>query len=455
MTGKIQTVILLTFVALTSVAYATPKKLPVSYTITSPLVASDDRWQVTVYQSEELAIARHHMKKTSVTIEDLLSSGARMYIAGEPTNGMLGKYQNVGRSAWQVRTLRSVKENEQYENKRFDEIKWSVKNLNINMKRGSDDQTVASLDAEHYIVTISYDYFKDDTEDDDKGETKTITATRHFWFHKNLPFSPVQLLPLHTTNYTFANMAPERIHEAIYKELRKDLEGKGMLVQTRLESAGKTHTITIQDIKETKQLDLTPVLSMPVLDEANVQAVQGPLFMAKMLNDSKPPKGNAQLTLTEGGKEISSHAGYKVSGMNDFVIAMPFKTKEGQEGMLLLMRPYHGMPEAGSYKTTGLVSKEELKKLAKNKLIDRARHFQVIGVLEFKEQLTVFTEGTGGEITLKKIANNTIDGSFSIKANFKNLTGERNSGNRHIKGNFHATQGMAGYFRSPTSMLLR
>jgi len=438
-------------------------ELPVSYQIPSPLIASDEEWVVSVYQDADLTIGRQHRTDKESFIRQAQQgnpnwTGAYTYLTSDRTDGDLAKYQRLGRPIWDIRTAEPIQEGKWYRNRNFDEIKFSVKNLSVNLERGSEDRKIQGLQAKHYICRVTYDFTKIDEDRGDHTE-KEVQSRRDFWFAPSMPFSRVQMIPLIENNHDFVNYAEPRIQEGIYAQLRSKFEQLGMLMKTRLQYGGDPLELGIESLNpHSEPIDTSGITAIPAIPESQVSLAMGPLFLAEMLHGSVPEGGNATLQF-EGDQwnpalDIDAGAGFRVMGNGDFSIAATFQTEEGVKGIFALLRPIHGRPETGTYGVTRKWTGDQLKALDQDELRDYAEDFQIFALVDRGESLKVYTQAMGGSVELTESSESQLKGRFDLDMETLTIVGKGEDQTQKLKGEFQAVKGLKGRLRSRVGRLI-
>lgn len=447
---------------LAGLAEAASPELPVSYRINSPLVVSDESWVVSVYQKGDLAAARQHRADQPGLAEQAAAGEvdwgrAYTYIAGEATGGRLAKHQSLGMDIWQVAERAALEPGVLYRQESRGDLRWSVENLELSFEPGGEAARVAGLRARHYVLEVSYDFRR--VEDGEGGEKRErVRSRRDFWFAPALPFSPVQLLPLHIHGSTFVNFAPARVQRTILARLENRMRELGMLVRTRLELGGEQYDLEVSRLESAPCLALAGLRSMPVIPKSKVAAVQGPLFLAEMLQGSLPGGGEARLSFARGeGQpplEVSGAAGYALMDSGDLVIASVFGGGGGPEGMLLLLRPHHGLAQAGRHPAARRKPREQLRRLSAAELKEYAKGFQAFALLRDAEGLTAYTGALEGRVNIEAGGEKRLQGSCELTMESLTVVGEGPSGAQKVAASFQAPPGLEVRLQSPASRLL-
>jgi len=86
-----------------------------------------------------------------------------------------------------------------------------------------------------------------------------------------------------------------------------------------------------------------------------------------------------------------------------------------------------------------------------SELKERARDFQVMGVVREPGEPTVLTEAKSGAVTLTASTDDAVEGRVDLE-----VRGLRGGETRtlHVAGSFEAPDGLPGYFRHPIGRLL-
>jgi hypothetical protein len=434
------------FPAITSAA----PELPITYTINSPLVPADEPYDVRVYQSEDMTVARQgradredFYRKATTGKADWSMPGT--WIVGDKTGGRMAKMQNLGRTVYVTRELASLEEGKTYRHDTHDEIEWQISDLDIAFERGAQDKLVAGLAAKHFVVSVAYTYQQIDHSDGDK-KTENVAVERHLWFAEALPFSPVQLLPLQLTNNTFADFAPERIHEGIYARLEDQLSAHGMLVRTQLTLSGMTQTLEVANLESVQSLDLTTLTGFPIVPEAQSGEVIGALFLSRMLQGNLPEGGDVQLTLNgpdSGKKEKGAgESAFTVSDDGDLGVAATFTLDKRDEGLMLIMRPWHGLPGEGKHSVVERRSSDQVRAMSKSELKDYAKHMQVFALIDGEDRLIALSSAKSGHINLSRATAESLKGKFKLRMRSVNVGEDGSVGEQSMKGSFEAVSGL-------------
>lgn len=450
-------------VALATVAGATaaaPDSLPVRYSLSSPLYGSGDL-VVRLHQTQSLTYARV-MAADGGDLHERVQAGElnlaanNSYIAGDRTGGRLGKFQNMGRPVYQISDGAGLETGKRYPDPDSDGVEWRVSDLDVSLQRGNGDRTVAGLEAQHYVLRVSYRHERFEPGSDDP-RTERIESRRDFWFARSLPFSPAQLLPLQLANSRFVTYGPDRIQDGIYARVADRMRAAGMLVRTALDHRGKAVTVTVEDLAGAPALDLAALNDAPLVPESVADAAIGPLFMSRMMADRMPEGGQGSLTFsrTDGGDplDVTGRSAYTVADSGDTAIVQTFRTEDGARGMFMLMRPHLGKPSAGTYGTAERLHRAALEAMPTDRLRARANDFQALGVLEDERGLTVFTSAVDGEVVLMPGEGEGLTGRLSLT--MESLSAfDGTIGQQQVVGSFESVPGLEMRMRSPTSRLL-
>jgi hypothetical protein len=442
-----------------------PPTLPVAYTLNTPLYGADEL-VIRVHQTEQVTLGRV-MAGDQPDFEEQAEAGgfrpgvANTYIAGDLTAQRMAKYQSLGRSTFEVRDAVGIEPGKRYPHPDHEGVEWQVDDLTVSMERGDSDTTVAGLEAAHYIVDVAYTYQRFDGDDGDETR-RQVAARREFWFAEALPFSPVQLLPLELGNSTFAPLAPERIQRAIYGRLAERMRAAGMLVRTRFERRGDPVVVAVQDLRAAAELDLSALDSIPMIPSSVADAAMGPLFLSRMIGDRMPDGGSARIAFQgaeaeTASRNVSGRSAFTVADSGDAVIVLSFDTDDGARGMLMLMRPYGGRPETGSYRTAGRLSKTALDGMTTEAVRERAQRFQALGLIEDAQQgrLTIYTSAQAGQVVLIGAGDDGLTGKFSLTLQALDAFGGGSLSEHRVTGSFDSVPGLEMRMRSPTSRRLQ
>ena len=355
------------------------------------------------------------------------------FVVAPETGGRLAKYQNIGTEVLEARELDELEEGKTYVFSAHD-TPWRVTDLEASLAR------------------VSYTKVTHPGTDDEEREQ--IEARRDFWFNPERPFSPLQTLPLQLENSLFVNYEYDRIQEALFGRLEDGMQEAGMLVRMQMSVREEPRVYEIQSIGPARELDLAVLDEVMIVPESQADAIAGPMFLSEMIQDAMDEQGAARLAFvrdnTRRPLEAEGSAGFKLMPNGDFAVATVFDDGETR-GMLLLLRPYHGLPEPGSHPTAPQRGTDELKKLSAEDLKEYAKGFQAMGVLQQGKQFTVLTEATGGSVAVDQAGEEAVTGTLDL--HMKGLKGGRLH-DYHVSARFEAPQGMPGQFRHPVGTLI-
>lgn len=454
-------------------AAAAPASLPVLYEINAPFYYQEPH-TVTVHQTDELSIGVANPSDTSPFRES--KEGAKTlkyadvpYAAGPRTGGQVAKGQRLNRWYFRINDSESLEVGKHY-TRMYDppgprtepyKREWWVENLSVDWSRGAADAEVAGLKAKHYTLRVAYDYHRINHDDGEKIEEK-VESQRDFWFTERFPFSPLQMLPLQIGNdqrfVCFCSQGGERVNQAVYSRLQDELRDSGMLVRTRLVANQGTTTVEVSDIRTAPELDMTHYAQWPAIPASQDRAAAGALFLAKMLSDAPPGKGRAEVAFDTGSDAplaIQADSSYfKLNEVGDLAIATVFNEGEGPEGMLMLMRPHHGVPEPGTFDSGAQVSTEVLKAMPTEALKAQAERYQALAVVEQGDALTIYASTDEGRVTIDEASDQSVSGSFELTMDAVNTFGDGSVQKRTVTGQFEAVTGLKARVRSPTAQLL-
>jgi hypothetical protein len=312
-------------------------------------------------------------------------------------------------------------------------------------------------------MTLSYDYHRIDHDDGERLD-ETVESKRDFWFAEALPFSPLQMVPLRVINdyryLCYCSPAGGRINDVVDARLEDELRDAGMLLRTRRYSDGEPgDVVEISGLRSAAGMQLDPYRQLPVIPASRETPAVGALLLQEMLADA-PAEGAGTADVSFGASPggpapaFSGVSWFRVNPAGDFAIANVLTTDSGAEGLLLLMRPYHGLPQAGSYSTRAQPERKELESLELEALKERARYFQVVGLVEDGEELTIYT-GTGeGEIMITNSAEERIEGEFSLAMDAIDTFGSGEVECAVVTGQFGANDGLKARMRSVLGRLI-
>ena len=443
----------------TAPVFATPSSLPVAYTMNAPFVFGGGQSVVTVYQGKDIAVAQRHTGSEPDFFQLAAKghvnwAGGRIYIDGARTDGRLAHARKMaGRLFVVPHSKESFQEGKRYPNPDFDNLAWSAKHLSVSFRRGSDDTTVAGLEAHQYIARISYDFTRFDS---DSGEKKHrhVRVRREFWFAPALSFSPLQLLPLSMAHRAFTDGDPQKLADAVYARLKGKMQAQGMLVRARLGSGTDAIVIQVADLLKAPALDAGSLEHAPVVPSARMGDAEMPLFMYGMLQKRGPRAGSFTATLNKG-RSMSGQAGFTLSSTNDLVLAATFTGDNGAKGMLVLLRPCHGLPSPGRYAMAPVRKTSALRAMSQKQLQAYARKYQVFVVVQAADGLTVLKSAGSGHVTISKAGDKHLAGRFRLSARPVVTPVAGSGGKQRISGKFDAAGGLDLPLRSKTARLLR
>lgn len=448
--------------------------LPLLYSFNSPLYDSDE-WTVTVYQTDDFSVAVHTPADVSAVAERegeaaTLQGRGPAYAAGERTGHLLAKGQRLNRRYFRIEERQTLEQGRHYtENvdppdprKSSYQREWWIENLSVDWKRGPDDGEIAGLSANHYVLTLSYDYHRVDHDDGERTDEK-VQSTREFWFAEALPFSPLQMLPLRVINdyryVCYCDFGGRIVNDVVDARLEDELRDAGMLLRTRFESGGELITIEASNLRSDADIQLDRYRQWPVIPSSRETPAVGALMLHDMLaNAPADGAGTADVGLAatpEGPVQaLSGTSWFRVNPAGDFAVANILATGDGAEGMLLLMRPYYGRPDTGTYSTRPQPEQAELEALDLEALRERAGYFQAVGLVERGDELTIYT-GTGeGEIVITSSSDERIQGEFSLEMDAIDTFGNGKVERAVVTGRFHANDGLRARMRSALGRLI-
>lgn len=439
---------------------APPTGLPLTYSYDTAMEISGAPQVLQVHHGRELSVAKLHPEGESGFYADgdapFPWAEPYTWVSGAITDGRLARYQNVGRKILQVRELAPLKPGVVQAPSSRRDAPWAIEDLEVTMQPGDRDMTVAGVEASHYVVAVSYD--KIIAPGTDAEKTRPVAGTRHFWFDADRPFSPLQTLPLQMNDSLFVTYEDPVIQDGIFLSLRDRMTELGMLV--RMEMAGrdgKTHAFAIDRIEQAAPLNLAALDGVPVFTDSQADAIAGPMFMSEMIHDALDEQGEARITIPSADGETleaTGSAGFNAMESGDFAVAMTFaegNEADGTRGMLLLLRPYHGQPEAGRHATTGNLGRAALDAMSAEEIEAHAHDFQALGVIRDGGAFLVLTEATGGEVILDRSDADGVSGEYRLEMTVM-ANGE--TGRREIRGTFEAPPGDVGRFNHPAGRLI-
>lgn len=458
----------------TPLAGAAPESMPILYDINAPFYYQEPH-TVTVHQTSDLSVGVANPAGVS-PFRDAENGGKTLkyagvpYAAGPRTGHQLAKGQRLHRWYFRINESEPLQAGKHY-SRMYDppdprdkpyKREWWVENLSVDWARGDEDGEVAGLAAKHYTLKVSYDYHRIDHDDGDRIEEQ-VDARRDFWFAERFPFSPLQMLPLQIGNdqrfVCFCSQAGTRVNEAVYTRLKDELRNAGMLVRTRLDAGEGPVTVEVSDIRAAPaKLDMTQYAQWPAIPESQDRAAVGALFLSRMLGDTPSGEGGAKIRFngdSDAPLEIAAKASrFKVNEVGDLAIASVFGGDGGPEGMLMLMRPYHGAPEKGRFDTGAQAGTKALKTLSTEALKDQARRYQALAVVEQGNALTIYASTETGSVTIKEATDGQVSGTFDLTMEAVNAFGDGSVQVRTVSGEFDAVAGLDARVRSPTAQLL-
>ena len=447
--------------ALCSAAMASPPSdLPLTYSYNTDMEFGEARQVLQVHHGKAMSVAKLHPEGEPgfYAEPDAPFAWAEPYtwITGTATNDRLARYQNVGREILQVRELAPLEPGVVQEPASRRDAPWAIENLEVTMQPGERDMTVAGVEASHYVVEVSYD--KIINPDTDGEKNRPVAGTRHFWFDAERPFSPLQLLPLQVSDSLFVTYENPAIQNGIFLSLRDRMKELGMLVRMELAGRdGKTHAFAVDRIERAGSLNLAALDAVPVFTDSQAEAIAGPMFMSEMIRDSLDEQGQARIDFARGNGEpiaVDGSAGFAAMDSGDFAVAMTFAEGDadnGTRGMLLLLRPYHGQPEAGRHDTSRNLDRAALEAMSAEAIETHARDFQALGVMRYRDGFLVLTEAVDGEVTLERSDAGGVTGEYRLE-----MTVVANGENhiREVRGSFDAPPGDIGRFNHPAGRLI-
>ncbi len=339
---------------------------------------------------------------------------------------------------------------------------WSAAAIEAELERGAADRTVAGLQAHHYVLTVTYDF----TTYDETGEAAQTEPREHvqdLWLAPELPYSPLQLYPGLSYGYALSGSGKPMIDKAVLAAIKPRLAELGGVVRTQQPEPrdwGGVEGPVVLEISEPQPaapLDLAQIEDAPVVRERLLNAVVGPLFMAEMLQDGAAISADGEaalsvadpldLTLGEG------RSAWRVTGADDFALAITARAPDGPErGLLVLMRPINGVPEAGEH---GVAPRgpgsQSLEAMSAEALAERASKFQAFGTLETASARYVLTGFEAGSVTITS-GDARVAGSVQARLQAVRVDTGRLAEPIALEARFDAVEGLEDFsFRSPES----
>ena len=463
----------LTLMLAATLASAAPASLPILYEINAPFYYQQPH-AVTVHQTAGLSVGVANPADASPFRET--EDGAKTltyadvpYAVGPRTGGRLAKGQRLNRWYFRISESEPLEVGKHY-SRMYDppsprdepyKREWWVENLTVDWARGDEDAKLAGLQAKHYTLRVAYDYHRINHDDGEKIEER-IVSRRDFWFAERFPFSPLQMLPLQIGNdqrfVCFCSQGGDRVNQAVHNRLQDELHSAGMLVRTRLESNQGEATVEVSAIRAAPTLDMNRYAQWPAIPESQDRAAAGALFLAKALGDAPPGQGSADIefnTDSDAPLAITADSSYfKVNEMGDLAIASVFNAGDGAQGMLLLMRPHHGAPKAGTFDSGAQVSTDALKAMSTEALKAQAERYQALAVVEQRDTLTIYASTDAGSVTIDKAGGESVSGSFKLAMEAVDTFGDGSVQQRTVSGRFEAVTGLKARMRSPIAQLL-
>ncbi|MEQ8515266.1 MAG: hypothetical protein RIC38_06655 [Chromatocurvus sp.] len=449
-------------------------ELPVLYHFNSPLYDSGE-WTVSVYQTGDFSVAVHTPADVSAVVQGegkaaMLQSQGPAYAAGERTGHMLAKGQRLNRHYFRIEERQPLETG-----KRYSEMvdpagprgspyqrEWWIEDLSLNWERGDGDREINGLSTKHYVLTLSYDYHRVDHDDGERFD-RNVESRREFWFADALPFSPLQMLPLRIINdyryVCFCSPGGRRVNDFVDARLEDRLRSAGMLVRTRFEEGDETVTIEASGMRSEPALQLGRYRQWPVIPASRETPAVAALMLHEVLADA-PAEGAGQAEVRLGSAQgdaaldLSGTSWFRVNPQGDFAVANIVATDDGAKGMLLLMRPYYGRPDPGSYSTRAQPEQEELEALDLESLKEQASHFQVVGLLERDDELIIYASTGEGDISITGSDGEHIEGEFSLGMDAIDTFGNGSIEQVVVEGQFGANEGLRARMRSRLGRLI-
>lgn len=451
-----------------------PPDLPVVYTMTTPFEYYGEDVVTVRQNAEHLSVAHRHGGDSpsplqpgsdadlNLTVDDFLFAGPR-------TDGRAARYDAI---LLAIQDLDAFEEGTRYvADERYDpdehagEESWSASGLEAGLHRGEDDRDVAGYGADHYTLDVGYTL----TRYDGQGEIASEDAVSHsqdMWFLPELPYSPVQLLAGRVGGRALSGSGRAMLDQAVQARIEPLMREIGAVA--RIEMAydenmyGPEAGPVVIEMRDLAAADAEyapeSITSLPVVAEAEAEAVIGTLFIAEMLQGGEgvPEEGDASLAF-DGPAELSfdGRAGWKETGTGDFALALSSGAAEGERGLVVIMRPANGVPEPGAYGVAGRMGRDELEALDPDALNARAGRFQAFGLLEHEGVLYALTGFSGGEVEIESAGEDRVTGSLQgVLDAVDTRTGETGI-SIEVEAEFDAVPGLDRfYFRSPISRMM-
>ncbi len=224
--------------------------------------------------------------------------------------------------------------------------------------------------------------------------------------------------------------------------LAEKLQNAGMLMRTAFEQSGESFAIEVSDIREQPDLQVNKYRQWPVIPASREGTAVGGLIVHEMLaRAGGGDAGEARITPTDAGTLQASSA-FKINDTGDFALANILRMEDGSRGMFLFLRPYHGLPEPGTYTTKPRPERADLRGLDLAALKERARHFQVVGVIERDDALTIYTSTGEGRIEIADSSSQTVTGEFTLEMEAIDAFGDGRLETVPVTGEFTAQKGL-------------
>ena len=339
---------------------------------------------------------------------------------------------------------------------------WSASDIEASLARGETDQTVAGLETQHYVLTVTY-RFATYGADGAPATAQERTHEQDLWLSSALPFTPLQLVPGLPYGYALSGSGKTLIDKAVLAAIKPRLAELGGVVRTRQpaprdrDGIDEPVVLEITEPEPAEPLALPALVSAPVVPERLLDAVVGPLFISEMLQGGAAvsPDGTGALT-ADGDVAVAfdnARSAWRVTPGDDFALAVAAGGEAAARGLLVLLRPVRGIPGRGQYETVGRVgSISDLQAMDAAALDARTAKFQGFGLIERDGARYVLTGFSTGGVTIEAGDGPRVRGTLTGALNAVRIdTGEAVDPIK-IDAEFDAVEGLANFsFRSPES----
>ena len=453
--------LIFTIAALPALALAAPPtELPIAYSLKFPFSGYDGSRRVRdVHQTTGLSVAATR-KPDEPGLHEQAAQGEiewhdiRAYYTGPRTQGRIAVYENdhaemLDNPEYRFLVEQPLEAFEPGKPYRYRSRQWQAGELEIDFRRGDKDASIAGLDAKHYVATLSFDH---DFDVGDETPGQRFQFRRDFWFAPALPYSRLQTR--HLGQHQFLDASDERLkaaagrlNDAVLARLEPRMREAGMLVKSRIERGDETIVTAIQNLRSAPTLDTQPVAETPVLRSWDqYMSLLEPLFGQRQLSANPPSGGESKLMLpaTPGheAEQASGKAGFQVAEAGDLALALTFESASGDDGYLLLVRPYHGRPDTGTYDVVGKRYGDELKQLSENELKAHAENFQVVGLIRGEQRLTAIVgETAAGQVEITASDDERLTGRMDLDMEALAVDADGQSVGIQIGAEFEAVSG--------------